>query len=168
MVKRASGVDNGSIRQNGSAAPVPPPELATAPGYLARRLHQAYLAAWVRNVDATLTGPQFAVLNAVSRYPGEDQGSLASSVALDRSTMADVVRRLEERGLVARESDPHDGRRKLLYLTDEGTTAFHEANRKARALDELLLGGKSTAEREAVLAILTELADLWETIAPVS
>lgn len=150
------------------AAPVSPPELLAAPGFLARRLYQAYLAAWARNVDPVLTGPQFAVLTAVARYSGVDQGSLAATVALDRSTMADVVRRLEKRGLVWRETDTTDGRRKLLHLTEEGADVYAEANRKTRELDELLFGGRTAAERQALMAMLTALADQWETIAPPS
>ncbi|MFE7119287.1 MarR family transcriptional regulator, partial [Streptomyces sp. NPDC057654] len=45
-------------------AEAPPIALSAAPGYQVRRLYQAYVAAWVRLVDAALTGPQFAVLTA--------------------------------------------------------------------------------------------------------
>lgn len=148
--------------------PTTPPELLAAPGYIVRRLHQAYLAAWVRTVDATLTGAQFAVLTAISRYPGVDQGSLAASVALDRSTMADLARRLESRGLIARETPLHDGRRKLLYLTDEGADVLDEVYNRARELDDRLLEGHSTKERQRIVAELTKLAEQWETIAPLS
>jgi MarR family transcriptional regulator, temperature-dependent positive regulator of motility len=142
-----------------------PPSLLAAPGYVARRLYQAYLAAWVRTVDATLTGPQFAVLTAVHRYPGVDQGSLAASVALDRSTMADIARRLENRGLVLRESDAKDGRRKLLHLTDLGTAKLAEVNTRARELDEVLLHDYTPTQRARLLDELTELAERWEGIA---
>lgn len=82
--------------------------------------------------------------------------------------MADVVRRLEERELVERQSDPRDGRRKLLFLTAKGEKAFRAANRRTRDLDEQLLAGKTAAERAALIALLSELAEHWESIAPVS
>jgi DNA-binding MarR family transcriptional regulator len=145
-------------------APATPPELLAAPGYVARRLYQAYLSAWVRKVDATLTGPQFAVLTAVSNYPGVDQGSLASSAALDRSTMADIVRRLEDRGLVIRKTAENDGRRKLLYLSKEGVAKLAEAEKRTRALDEVLLADYSPRQRQRLLDELTDLAELWEQI----
>jgi DNA-binding MarR family transcriptional regulator len=142
--------------------PETPRELLAAPGYVARRLYQAYLSAWTRKVDATLTGPQFAVLTAVDNYPGVDQGSLASSVALDRSTMADIVRRLEDRGLISRRTAENDGRRKLLHLTEAGVTTLREVNTRARELDELLLADYSPRQRQRLLDELTELAELWE------
>jgi DNA-binding MarR family transcriptional regulator len=139
-----------------------PPELLAAPGYLVRRLYQAYLAAWVRKVDSTLTGPQFALLTAVNATPGMDQRSLASAVALDSSTMTDVARRLEDQGLIARSPAASDARRKLLHLTDRGTEVLAEANRRARQLDELLLEPYSTEQREDLMRRLTALADHWE------
>jgi DNA-binding MarR family transcriptional regulator len=115
--------------------PLPPRSLA-APGYQVRRLYQAYLAAWVRKVDSTLTGPQFAVLTAINATPGTDQRSLASMVALDSSTMTDVARRVEDQGLIVRRTAASDGRRKLLYLTDRARRCSPRPNRRARQLDE--------------------------------
>lgn len=146
------------------AQPVAPAVLTAAPGYQVRRLYQAYLAMWVRTVDSTLTGPQFAVLTAVNANPGSDQSSMASAVALDTSTMADVARRLEKRGLLERRTAAADGRRKLLYLTDEGGTALREANDRARALDERLLEHYEPDTREQLLRELTALADHWERL----
>ncbi|MFE7117905.1 MarR family winged helix-turn-helix transcriptional regulator [Streptomyces sp. NPDC057654] len=145
-----------------TGADTPPTALSAAPGYQVRRLYQAYVAAWVRLVDAALTGPQFAVLTAVGAAPGRDQSSMASAVALDTSTMADVARRLEGRGLLVRRTAPDDGRRKLLFLTESGEEALAEADRRARLLDERLLESYGPGERTALLEELTELADRWE------
>ncbi|MFE5021761.1 alpha/beta fold hydrolase [Streptomyces sp. NPDC056656] len=141
-----------------------PDELAHAPGFLARRLYQAYLAAWLHNVDATLTGPQFAVLQITGENPGCDQRSIAALAALDTSTMADVARRLESRGLLSRTPSPADARRKLLNLTEEGKSTVHEANLRARKLDEELLRPIPVAQREQVLGHLAVLADHWEQL----
>ncbi|OEV04293.1 MarR family winged helix-turn-helix transcriptional regulator [Streptomyces oceani] len=144
---------------------MPPAALANAPGYQARRLYQAYLAIWVRAVDPTLTGPQFAVLTTVDSAPGHDQSSMASAVALDTSTMADIARRLERRGLLERRTAADDGRRKLLYLTSEGERVLREANDRARALDERLLESYPPGdERAELLRQLTALADHWEKL----
>ncbi|WP_158171107.1 MarR family winged helix-turn-helix transcriptional regulator [Rhodococcus sp. JT-3] len=166
-MKRVSEAVDSSDRSP-REAPVSPPELLAAPGFLARRLYQAYMSAWARNVDSTMTGPQFAVLTAIARFAGTDQGSLAVTVALDRSTMADVVRRLEERGLVMRTTDTNDGRRKLLYLTPAGSETYNDVYARARDLDEKLLAGRTPVERQILMAELTTLAELWENIAPLS
>jgi len=154
----------GAQQSEGSRGLPAPPELLAAPGYVARRLHQAYVAAWVRKVDATLTGPQFAVLTAVNAYPGVEQGSLAHSVALDRSTMASIVRRLEDRGMITRETPPTDGRKRLLFLTAEGAEVLRAADRRARELDVLLMRGYDTVRQEALLHELTLLSEHWESL----
>ncbi|WP_431773833.1 MarR family winged helix-turn-helix transcriptional regulator [Streptomyces cucumeris] len=145
-----------------SSLPITPAALTAAPGYQVRRLYQAYLAVWVRAVDSTLTGPQFAVLTAVDAAPGRDQRSMASAVALDTSTMADVARRLENRGLITRRTAAEDARRKLLFLTEEGERTLRAANERARALDERLMGPYGPERRDEVMHLLTSLADHWE------
>ncbi|OXM44855.1 MarR family winged helix-turn-helix transcriptional regulator [Amycolatopsis alba] len=154
----------GRRREDAAVTPATPSDLLAAPGYGARRLYQAYLAAWNRHVDPVLTGPQFAVLSAVRAYPGSDQSSLAGAVALDTSTMADLCRRLERRGLIQRVESPHDARRKLLSLTDEGKTVLSQVNRRARRLDKALLGGESDVD---TAALLNALGAHWERIASV-
>lgn len=148
-----------------TVAPVPPADLVAAPGYGARRLYQAYLAAWGRHVDSVLTGPQFAVLSAIRAYPGRDQSSLAGAVALDTSTMADLCRRLERRGLIERTESPYDARRKLLALTAEGATTLAEVNRRARRLDKALLDHCPTEQRAEIAAFLNSLGAHWEAVA---
>lgn len=166
-VTSASRTDTDGVRaQNGRRQqPGPPADLVAAPGYGARRLYQAYLAAWNRHVDAVLTGPQFAVLSAVRAYPDSDQSSLAGAVALDTSTMADLCRRMERRGLIRRTESPHDARRKLLSLTDHGASTLAETNRRARALDEALLAGAPPEQRPHVAALLNDLGRHWESVA---
>ncbi|MEV3854277.1 MarR family winged helix-turn-helix transcriptional regulator [Streptomyces sp. NPDC050095] len=145
--------------------PRPPAALTAAPGYQVRRLYQAYLAVWLREVDPVLTGPQFAVLQTIQAHPGRDQRSLASAVALDTSTMADVAKRLENRGLITRQTAADDGRRKLLHLTEDGENVLREADQRARSLDKLLLEPFGEAERSTYLHMLTSLADHWVGLA---
>lgn len=152
---------------DGTHQPAPPtPELIRrAPGFLARRLYQAYTAAWTRQVDGALTGPQYSVLATIAEHPRVDQGSLATSVALDRSTMADVCRRLEERGLIERTTAPSDGRRKLLCLTSEGRGVLKAVRDRVAELDGQLLAehGDGTDLIEELVA----LARTWENVAEV-
>jgi MarR family transcriptional regulator, temperature-dependent positive regulator of motility len=151
----------GSDGPNGP--PTTPEPLRSAPGFLVRRLHQAYAAAWLRHVDTALTGPQYAVMTAVSSYPGVDQGSLAASVSLDRSTMADVCRRLEDRSLLHREPAPADGRRKLLTLTTQGESVLAEVTRRVGKLNVRLMNGDGDVA--SVLLTLDRLSERWEKIA---
>lgn len=157
MSREGDATDTGS-------RPETPDALRQAPGFLARRLYQAYQAAWARHVDATLTGPQFAVLVTVEVHPEVDQGTLASSVALDRSTMADVCRRLEDRGLIARRTAPSDGRRKLLTLTEAGSATLQDIGARVRSLEDELLADHDDEARRRLLDDLNGLSESWEKI----
>ncbi|MFP5068744.1 MarR family winged helix-turn-helix transcriptional regulator [Pseudonocardia nantongensis] len=143
----------------------PPADLVAAPGYGARRMYQAYLAAWNRHVDPVLTGPQFAVLSAIRAYPASDQSSLAGAVALDTSTMADVCRRMERRGLISRTESPRDARRKILSLTADGTVALEGVTRRTRRLDQELLAAVPEERRTEIAGLLNTLGAHWEAVA---
>jgi MarR family transcriptional regulator, temperature-dependent positive regulator of motility len=110
------------------------------------------------------------VLTAVREYPEVDQGSLAACVALDRSTMADVCRRLEDRALIRRETAPSDGRRKLLSMTDQGATLLDDVTAKVARLNAALMGVPdgavdSDGELAGLLGELDRLCSRWEKVA---
>ncbi|EYF00582.1 MarR family winged helix-turn-helix transcriptional regulator [Chondromyces apiculatus] len=67
-----------------------------------------------------VTGPQRLVIRIVGRYPGISAGQLAEILELHPSTLTGVLRRLQERGIVERRTDPKDGRRALFDLTARG------------------------------------------------
>jgi DNA-binding MarR family transcriptional regulator len=143
----------------------PPPNMTSAPGYVLRRLYQAYQAAWFNQVDQVATNPQVAVLMAVDHYPGVEQGAIGESIALDRSTMASIVTRLEKRGWLLRQKSDEDGRKRLLYLTDSGHEVMESMIRRARELDVLLMEGYGPRGQGLVVDLLSSLVDRWEEVA---
>jgi DNA-binding MarR family transcriptional regulator len=96
-------------------------DLHEAPGHLIRRAQQVAVAVFMEETaQFDVTPVQFAMLNALTEAPGEDQVTLAGRVAFDAATSGSVIGRLESKGWVRREADPADRRRKLLWLTPEG------------------------------------------------
>ena len=92
-----------------------------APGHLIRRAHQLSVSIFAETTTAfDITPVQFAMLNALMDEPGEDQITLAGKVAFDAATSGAVIARLEAKGLLRRDADPKDKRRKLLTATKEG------------------------------------------------
>ncbi len=67
-----------------------------------------------------ITGPQRLVIRIVGRVPGISAGTLAKVLHIHPSTLTGVLRRLEEKELIQRITDPLDGRRALLRLTTQG------------------------------------------------
>jgi DNA-binding MarR family transcriptional regulator len=91
------------------------------PGFLVRRLHQIHVAMFLEEcAPFNVTPAQFAVLSVLRDDETLDQISIAQDIGFDRNTVADVVRRLERRGLVMRPKSVKDRRAKLARITKKG------------------------------------------------
>lgn len=99
-----------------------------------RRLIQVYSASWSEHVSATVTPPQFGVLTQLQRQPEQDQKTLASTLSMDKSTAADVIRRLAAREQIEIRRDPNDSRRKILMPTAAGAACVEELTPRVDAL----------------------------------
>ncbi|MEU8536967.1 MarR family winged helix-turn-helix transcriptional regulator [Streptomyces parvulus] len=137
-------------------------DLTTHPGHLARRLQQAHHLLWNTMVSEETTSPQFAVLNALVAEPGLDQRTVGERVGLDRSTIAEVINRLDRRGLLGKVRDPRDGRRFLLRLTDEGLRAHRRLSMRAARMNQVFLAPLSADERTVFFDLLRRVADAAE------
>jgi DNA-binding MarR family transcriptional regulator len=81
--------------------------------------------ALARRFDATLrpldlTNGQFSLLMSLNRPQPASMGSVASLLAMDRTTLTAALKPLERRGLVKVAADPADRRGRLLGLTPAG------------------------------------------------
>ena len=127
------------------------------PGHLLRRAVQVMNLLWDEEVSHTITSPQFAALNALYTEPNLDQRTLGQRISLDRSTMAEVVSRLADRGLIRSERDRRDGRRKTIALTTKGLHAVQHLIPRTHAMTDRLVGSLAARERQELLRLLTEL-----------
>jgi DNA-binding MarR family transcriptional regulator len=129
-----------------------------APGYLIRRAHQVSVAMFAAGmVDFDLTPVQFAMLNALMDEPGEDQITLASKVAFDAATSGAVISRLEIKGLLRRDADPQDKRRKLLSLTSAGEQMVEAMKTAVEQVQKNILAPLAEAEAQELSRLLGKL-----------
>src|SRR5437588_12559267 len=73
-----------------------------------------------------LTPVQYAALVAIHTHPGIDATRLSAVIAFDRSTLGNVIERLESKKLIERKPSPEDKRVKLLYLTRAGAALLRD------------------------------------------
>ncbi|MFA7429074.1 MAG: MarR family transcriptional regulator [Rhodospirillaceae bacterium] len=104
------------------------------------------------------TPPQFAVLNKLLEVGSMSQNSLGRAVAMDAATTQGVVRRMIERGLVARASDASDRRRVCLSLTAKGRQAVGDALERATAAEHAILAPLNPRERTTLVRLLRRIA----------
>jgi len=67
-----------------------------------------------------LTHGQFSLLNALNRPQPARMGSVATLLAMDRTTLTAALKPLERRGLLSVSVDPDDRRSRILELTPRG------------------------------------------------
>ena len=99
----------------------------TAPGYLFRRMQQIAVSIFIEECKAfDLTPVQYAALVAIHTHPGIDATRLSAVIAFDRSTLGNVIERLETKELIERKPSREDKRIKLLYLTKPGAALLRD------------------------------------------
>lgn len=99
--------------------------------------------------SSDLTPRQYEVLRAISLSDEPSQTQLVDMTGIDRSTLADIVRRLVDRGLVMRKRTRHDARMYALRLSDKGMATIRDAEPAVTMTDERLLGALPARDRDA-------------------
>ncbi len=117
---------------------------------LARRFDEA-----LRPLD--LTNGQFSLLMALNRPVPPNLGSVATLLAMDRTTLTAALKVLERRKLVRVAVDKEDKRNRLLTITSTGRALLNKAFpiwKKAHATVEKELAGLSANELRGALRAL--------------
>ncbi|MFN3347989.1 MarR family winged helix-turn-helix transcriptional regulator [Pseudorhodoplanes sp.] len=136
-------------------------QLQTQPGHLIRRAQQIAVAIFIEECAAfDLTPVQYAALVAIDEHEGIDATRLSAQIAFDRSTLGNVLERLEMRGLVERYPSRDDRRVKLLKLTDIGRAIMREAEAAVRRAQERILAPLDAERRRVLLDLLAQLVEL--------
>jgi DNA-binding MarR family transcriptional regulator len=134
--------------------------LAARPGFLIRRLHQIHLALFADECAAFgVTPVQFSLLSVLAAQPGLDQAALAFAVGVDRATTANVVARLDQRGLLRRRPGTTDKRVKQVDLTQAGYRLLARIDPCARRAHAHTLEALCPADRARFVALLRRLVD---------
>jgi DNA-binding MarR family transcriptional regulator len=139
-------------------------DLRRHPGHLIRRVQQVHEWLWNAEVSPETTSPQFAVLYALRAEQDIDQKTLAERVSLDRSTTAEVLKRLTTKGLVRRLRDSSDGRRNRLHLTPAGRRAVERLTPRAVRMNQILISVLNECEQQELLRMLNLVVEADERL----
>lgn len=124
--------------------------------HLMRKVFQLHTATWQKEMPE-VTKPQAAVLRTLMEAPGIEQVELMSAAVSSKATLAEMLRRLEQRELVYRKPDPDDKRRRFVFLTEQGKQLVNELEPKWEYVDQLFLQQLSLSDQDELLALLTKL-----------
>ena len=101
-----------------------------------------------------LTPTLFAVLNVLGARDGTIQQQLSTDMGMDPSAMVKVINELEEAGLAERRRRPNDRRAWEVTITPAGRRTLQQAKQLASDVEDEILGGLTTADRQQLLILL--------------
>ena len=95
-----------------------------------------------------LTVRQFIVLSIVADEENLSQNLICERTGIDRSTMADIVKRLVTRGWLSRRRSRRDARMYAIRLTDQGRKELERAIPVAMNVDADLVVALNSKQRQ--------------------
>jgi DNA-binding MarR family transcriptional regulator len=104
--------------------------------------------------QSDVTPRQYAVLLTVSQHEGLSQTQLVERTGVDRSTLADIVRRMLKKGLLQRRRTKEDARAYAVRLTDEGWRTLKACEPLVKRVDNRILEALPAHNRDQFLADL--------------
>lgn len=152
--QRMASADNNRPDDYGAASPL---HLLHRAGQCADELFATHIGK-----DSEMTPRQFIVLQAIPGTDEPSQTDLVRLTGIDRSTLADIVRRMVLKGLVTRRRTRQDARMYAVRLTEKGEQSLLAAGPAASATDEKILAALTASERATFLATLTRIVTALE------
>jgi len=104
-----------------------------------------------------ITPVQFITLFAISTRPDTDAASVSELVAFDRTTIGQVLFRLESKGLIMRRSGEEDRRKKILRVTDAGHVILDRVLSMLPKIADNIIGVLTDEERQTLIGLLQKV-----------
>jgi len=119
------------------------------------RAHLAFLYREIRKFG--ITGGQFQFLMGLAREDSISQEELANNFHMNESTIARALRKLEDAGMVQREIDENNRRRKIITVTEKGRIAVDNIKKMDEKWEERVKS-LSADEKNKLKEMLRSLA----------
>jgi DNA-binding MarR family transcriptional regulator len=139
-------------------------DLSQSPSHLLRRCVQYANDLFSREPGSSdLTKQQFTVLAAVEQNEGMSQTDLVAITGIDRSTLAEMIRRMIDKGLLDRERTEADQRANAVRIAMAGKKALRGARSASDRVERALLAGLNAADRTRFLKMLSTVVSQAES-----
>ena len=111
-----------------------------------------------RYLPSGLTLPQYSVLNHFVRLEGMHTPlGLARAFQVTKGAMTNTLKKLERHGFISVKSDPGDGRRKQVRITDAGHEAWRISAARLRPVEAMISGRFPDSDIEKLLPMLRDM-----------
>ena len=154
VVAKGASIEKAKLSKKTGA--LPPFEGSAS--HLLHRAEQAATDIFSRIAPAGILTPrQYAILAAIEANQGLSQTGLVENTGIDRSTLADIVRRMLDKGLVQRERTADDARAYAVRLTRKGSNMLKRMRPYADQVDEEIVDAIPAEHRKVFLSVLNHM-----------
>ena len=134
------------------------PAFEGSANHLLHRAEQSATDIFSRIAPAGMLTPrQYAILAAIEANQGLSQTGLVENTGIDRSTLADIVRRMLDKGFVQRERTADDARAYAVRLTRKGTNMLKRMRPFADEVDRQIVDAIPAEHRKVFLSVLDQM-----------
>ncbi|MFU0867146.1 MarR family winged helix-turn-helix transcriptional regulator [Kluyvera ascorbata] len=126
--------------------------------HLLRHLFQQHTSRWQHELPE-LTKPQYAVMRSIAESQGIEQVALTSVAVSTKATLAEMLSRMEIKGLVRREQDPDDKRRRFVFLTEEGEALLAASQPVGNRVDNEFLQRLTPEEQDQFTHLVRKMME---------
>ena len=154
-----------ATKKNPILPPLDSPNRRRLPPLLRQAWYGLNQALRRRLAHLDLTPDQFTVMRTLLEQHGITQRQLASLISSDPNTVASLVNRMEQAGLVDRETHEQDRRANRLGVSRRGKAKYEQAREIAVVLQGEVLQALPEASRESFLEQLEAVAEACRTAA---
>ena len=134
------------------------PAFEGSASHLLHRAEQSATDIFSRIAPAGMLTPrQYAILAAIEANQGLSQTGLVENTGIDRSTLADIVRRMLDKGFVQRERTADDARAYAVRLTRKGTNMLKRMRPFADEVDRQIVDAIPAEHRKVFLSVLDQM-----------
>jgi DNA-binding MarR family transcriptional regulator len=106
--------------------------------------------------------PEWRVLACLTDWDGSMVTQLARYAMIEQSRLTKIIIQMDKRGLIKRGSDPSDGRRVRIFLTDKGRKIAQDLVTDAKANEQELLASLQGSAGEQIKHTLRALIQRLE------
>jgi DNA-binding MarR family transcriptional regulator len=136
-----------------------PDALSTHVGYLLVRLGKHSQRLFSLSIEPLgLRPPHCDILFLLAARGAFSQTGIASALAIEPAHLVALLDQLEKLGLVVRGPDAADRRRHAVRLTKQGGRTAAQVSNIALKVEDVLLDGLDSTERDALRRVLRRLA----------
>jgi DNA-binding MarR family transcriptional regulator/GNAT superfamily N-acetyltransferase len=112
--------------------------------------------------ESDLTLAQARVLYELAQRDGQAAADVSRTLAMDKAQLSRILARFGRRGFVRSRASPEHAKRRLLFLTDAGRTAFAALDRGARDQMEAILQKIEPDARPRLVAAMREVRSVLD------